>query len=452
MSIHPGRIHTLTPLPYTGGPVAYWMSRDQRADDNWALIHARNSAMASRASFRVIFTLAPSFLNATSRHYQFMLTGLCETERALAERNIPMYVILGDPAEIILQFIRKHAIKLLVTDFDPIRIKQRWCARIASSAAIPFHEIDAHNIVPCRFVSQKKEFAARTIRPKINRLLDSFLTPFPKPASMPSANMRGHRRNNWDAIASSRNTTMTAPEINWIVPGARAAHTRLTAVIKTTLKRYHHDANDPALDAASRLSPYLHFGQLSAQRVALSVDTAADVPPEAKESFLEQLIVRRELADNFCLNEKHYDIPAGFPAWAKRTLAKHAKDKREYLYTYKLFEEAKTHDALWNAAQTQLRREGYMHGYMRMYWAKKILEWTRSPAEAMRIAVRLNDTWQLDGRDPNGYTGIAWSVGGVHDRPWGEHPVFGQIRYMNYNGCKSKFDIAKYIERYGAST
>ena len=162
---------------------------------------------------------------------------------------------------------------------------------------------------------------------------------------------------------------------------------------------------------------------------------------ETKENFLEELVVRRELADNFCLYESAYDRFDGFPDWARQTLNQHRSDKREYLYTLNEFERGKTHERLWNACQQDLIRSGKLHGYLRMYWAKKILEWTPDPETALDYAIILNDRYSLDGRDPNGYTGIAWSIGGVHDRAWRERPVFGKIRYMNEAGCRRKFDV-----------
>jgi deoxyribodipyrimidine photo-lyase len=161
----------------------------------------------------------------------------------------------------------------------------------------------------------------------------------------------------------------------------------------------------------------------------------------------DQLIVRRELADNFCLYNPHYDTPQCFPEWAGRTLSDHARDARPYVYARERLEGGETHDDLWNAAQQEMAQSGKMHSYLRMYWAKKILEWTPSPAEALETVIALNDRYELDGRDPNGYAGAAWSVGGVHDRAWGERPVFGKIRYMSYNGCKSKFDVRAYTRR-----
>jgi deoxyribodipyrimidine photo-lyase len=181
--------------------------------------------------------------------------------------------------------------------------------------------------------------------------------------------------------------------------------------------------------------------------VALEV-RASSASPEAKEDFLEELIVRRELSDNFCFHNVNYDNINGFPEWARKTLSAHAKDRRDYIYSYDQFDSAGTHDDLWNAAHREMVQRGKMHGYMRMYWAKKILEWTESPEQAMEIAISLNDTYELDGRDPNGYTGIAWSLGGVHDRAWKERPVFGKIRYMNRKGCERKFNVQVYIDKY----
>jgi len=215
--------------------------------------------------------------------------------------------------------------------------------------------------------------------------------------------------------------------------------------IDEDLSRYDDERNDPTKHAQSGLSPYLHFGQLSAQRLAREVQPSS-VPREAKAAFLEELIVRRELSDNFCLWHRDYDLQTCFPDWAKRTLNEHRADPREYIYSYNQLRDAETHDSLWNAAQKELVIRGTMPGYLGMYWAKKILEWTESPETAMECAVSLNDTYQLDGRDPNGYAGVAWSIGGVHDRAWGEREVFGKVRFMSYNGCRRKFDVDAYIK------
>ncbi|HAR45536.1 MAG TPA: hypothetical protein DCS05_05000 [Nitrospiraceae bacterium] len=305
--------------------------------------------------------------------------------------------------------------------------------------------MDAHNIVPCWIASTKQEFGAYTIRPKINRLLDDYLTEFPSLKRHPHQWAGKQPTVNWKKVLRSINTDTAVPPVDWIRPGEKAAGRMLQRFIRQKLSGYSEKRNDPTLDGQSNLSPYLHFGQVSAQRIALEVRRSEE-PRRDKAAFLEELIVRRELSDNFCFYNDHYDDFDGFPNWAKATLNAHRKDKREYIYSRQQFEKARTHDPLWNAAQREMMKRGKMHGYMRMYWAKKILEWTRSPEEAMKIAVYLNDTYELDGRDPNGYAGIAGSIGGVHDRAWGERPIFGKVRFMTYNGARTKFDVEGYIE------
>lgn len=226
--------------------------------------------------------------------------------------------------------------------------------------------------------------------------------------------------------------------------GESAALRALREFIAHRLAAYPTAGNDANARGQSGLSAYLHFGQLSAQRVAWEV-RRSDAPQEAKDDFLEQLIVRRELAANFCHYTPAYGRFEGLPAWARRTLDKHRADPRPYLYSRAQWEAAGTHDPLWNAAQRQMLRSGVMHGYVRMYWAKKLLEWSASPEEGLETGIYLNDRYELDGRDPNGYTGVAWSVGGLHDRPWAERPIFGQIRYMTENACRRKFDVQEYI-------
>ncbi len=213
------------------------------------------------------------------------------------------------------------------------------------------------------------------------------------------------------------------------------------------LERFHTDRNDPLADGQSGLSPWLHFGHLAPQRAAMEALKAAP-ETEGTKAFIEELVVRRELSDNFCLYGEDYDSVKSFPDWAKKTLDEHRKDEREHLYDLKEFEESKTQDELWNAAQTEMVKTGKMHGYMRMYWAKKILEWSPSPEKAIKTAIPLNDRYEMDGRDPNGYAGIAWSIGGVHDRAWPERPVYGKIRYMNAAGSRRKFDVDAYFRRF----
>lgn len=254
----------------------------------------------------------------------------------------------------------------------------------------------------------------------------------------------------WDRLEENLDIDRSGQERVTVLPGAKAARKTLQEFLESCLSRYPEASRDPNLNALSGLSPYLHFGHISAQRIALETRKAR-AGEDFQDAFLEELIVRRELADNYCFYNDHYDSFEGFPDWAKKTLTVHRKDKREYIYSREEFERALTHDDLWNAAQREMMGEGKMHSYLRMYWAKKILEWTESLEKAQEIGIYLNDRYELDGRDPNGYTGIAWSLGGVHDRAWKERPIFGKIRFMSYKGCASKFDIQAYIERYAGS-
>ena len=440
------RLRILKPGKEKKGIVAYWMSRDQRADDNWALLFAQEMSLASHVPLVVIFCLVPRFLEATARQYLFMLKGLQEVEKDLATQNIPFFLLTGSPEKEIPAFVKHHDVSHLVTDFDPLRIKQAWKKKVGEKITIPFSEVDAHNIVPCWIASQKQEYGAHTLRPKICRLLPEFLTPFPKLQKYPYRFKTQALQNNWKQIFNALTVDNTVPEVHWLKPGKAAAKKVFLDFLRSKLAHYDRLRNDPTQDGQSHLSPYLHFGQLSAQRIALEV-IRSNAPPAAEEAFLEELIVRRELSDNFCFYNSSYDSFQGFPLWAKATLHDHRKDPRAYSYTLKELENAQTHDELWNAAQREMTLKGKMHGYLRMYWAKKILEWTETPEQALKIAIYLNDKYELDGRDPNGYAGIAWSIGGVHDRPWKEREIFGKIRYMSYRGMKSKFDVIGYIKK-----
>ncbi len=439
------RVTTLREGKGGSGPVVYWMSRDQRCRDNWALLHAREEALARKVPLLVLFSLVPDFLGATIRQYGFMIRGLRELEGALGDRGIPFVLLAGRPEETVPAMITRTGASLLVTDFDPLRIKIAWRHGIAARIAIPFHEVDAHNIVPARIASTKQEFGAYTIRPKIRRLMGEYLEEFPalEPHPYPA---RGIDRVDWRDMMEKLPGDGRVPEVTWIEPGEEAAARALRAFVDRGLEGYAAARNDPVREGQSNLSPYLHFGQLSAQRVALAV-SQSDAPGEDKDAFLEELVVRRELSDNYCLYNPKYDHPEGAPSWARRTLDEHRNDMRPYRYSLEQLEASQTHDDLWNAAQMEMVKRGKMHGYLRMYWAKKILEWTGSPEEAFEAALYLNDRYELDGRDPNGYAGIAWSIGGVHDRAWGARPIFGKIRYMSYNGCRSKFDVKAYVRR-----
>ncbi len=426
------------------GPVVYWMSRDQRARDNWALIYAQEIALKRNEPLIVVLTLAREFLDATLRQYAFMLNGLREASEALRERNIPFYLLSGSPGEEIVRFTRRFGIGAIVTDFDPLRVKQQWKSEVAKEISIPFYEVDAHNIVPCWHASAKQDFAARTFRPRVTGKLEEFCDSFPPCEDHPILWKRQIPEINWKNLMSTLNIDSSIAPVTWIKPGEAAAGSVLKNFVNKKLSVYEETRNNPSSDGQSHFSPYLHFGQISAQRIALEVRKQESTT--SHDSFLEELIVRRELSDNFCFYNAAYDSTAAFPQWARRTLEDHGQDERPYLYSLEELELSRTHDPLWNAAQTEMVKKGKMHGYMRMYWAKKILEWSNTPEEALNKAIYMNDRYELDGRDPNGYVGCAWAIGGVHDRAWFQRPVFGKIRYMSYNGCKKKFNADMYIE------
>jgi len=443
------RVRNLNDKPFREGPVVYWMSRDQRIADNWALLYAQEIALAHKQPLLVVFCLVPEYLGATMRHYRFMLKGLTELEAGLQNLNIGFCLLNGKPEDEITRFCSTNKAGALIGDFSPLRLNRQWKTAVVKNISLPFFEVDAHNVVPCLAASPKQEYAAYTIRPKINKLLPEFLTDLPRVVKHPYKAPDQSHPNDWEAAEGLLEVDNTGKEVLHFPHGEAAAQEAMRSFITNKLARYDEDRNDPAKDGQSNLSPYLHFGQLGAQRLAYEV-TQAGKSGLAVESFLEELLVRRELSDNFCFHNEYYDAVKGFPRWAQETLAAHSADPREYLYTLEEFESSQTDDSLWNAAQSEMVITGKMHGYMRMYWAKKILEWTESPEQAMEFAIYLNDRYSLDGRDPNGYSGIAWSIGGVHDRAWGERPIFGKIRYMSYKGIKSKFNIAGYIDEVAA--
>ncbi len=439
------RIEKLNDIEVKNGRVVYWMSRDQRVDDNWSLLYAVETAEKLKRPLGVVFTLADSFSGAAKRQYSFMLSGLAMVERCLANLGIPFFVCPGNPPAEILRFVHQNAVGALITDFSPLKITRKWKKKVAGGIKTAFFEVDSHNIVPCRHVSNKQEFSARTIRPKIHRLLPEFLTGFPVIKRHAFPWEEEYRGNDFAELAGTLKVRDAAGDCCRFKPGESEAMKILREFIRKKLDGYENNRNNPAADGQSNLSPYIHFGQISAQRIAFEVQKAGK-DFKSTESFLEELIVRRELSENFCFYNHGYDLFDGFPMWAKRTLGMHRKDRRDYVYSRSRFESAETCDDLWNAAQKQMIAEGKMHGYVRMYWAKKILEWSATPEEALETAIYLNDRYEIDGRDPNGYVGIAWSIGGLHDRPWFKRPVFGSIRYMSRSGMEGKFDVKKFIE------
>lgn len=452
--VNPSRVRELKAGAVKGGgPVIYWMSRDQRVRDNWALLYAVQEANAQGVPVAVAFNLVTEYLGAGARQFGFMVRGLRELEPMLNALKIPFFILQGNPTQTLPKLVENCSASLLVTDFAPLRLGKAWRLSVCQKINVPFHEVDAHNVVPVWIASNKREYAARTIRPKLHAHLPEFLTDFPEPTPAVTpwpSSLPQPAATDWDALLKEvMSRGAEVPEVTWCKPGQDAGMKALSDFLtKARLSKYSDKRNDPGIpDALSNLSPYLHFGQIAPQRAAIEATRNKAVHSASVASYIEELVVRRELSDNFCHYEPRYDSLEAAADWAKETLRVHTADNREFIYTREQFEKGKTHDKLWNAAQLEMVYSGKMHGFMRMYWAKKILEWTETPEEALSIAIWLNDKYELDGRDPSGYVGCMWSICGIHDMGWTERPIFGKIRYMNYNGCKRKFDIDKYCAR-----
>lgn len=446
------RVRRLNPLEQQEGEcVVYWMSRDQRVDDNYALLAAQEYALERKKKLLVVFNLFTQPTIRIMQHYEFMVEGLKEVEDKLRHLGIGFKLLTGDPLKNILDVVKDESAIALFCDFSPLREAVATRMELAQKLTIPVFEVDANNVVPLWLASDKEEFAARTIRPKIHKYLSEFLVE-PPPVKNHEPGMKS-KKADWGSALSKIKAERPDSYQPDFIPGEKAARKKLHEFIKNRLENYNEDRNHPDIDGQSELSPYLHYGQLSVLRANLEVRDAvkknsSKKMKESADAFLEESIVRRELAQNYCYYNKNYTSLDGAKEWAKIILKKHEKDKREYTYTLKELELAQTHDDAWNAAQIQLTSSGKMHGYMRMYWAKKILEWSSSAQEAIDAAIYLNDKYELDGYEANGYVGVMWSIAGIHDRPWFERPIYGQIRYMNYNGLKRKFDIEAYIRKW----
>ena len=430
-----------------GRCVVYWMQRSQRSRDNPALDLAIDVANALRLPVLAVFGLTAGYPGAQRRHYRFLLEGLPETRNELEARGVALVVRIGSPDEVVLALVREARAAVVVGDENPVRAGQQWRRRVAELLREPYLCVDSDVVVPSALFP-KEEYAARTIRPKIHRVLADYL----KPLANPDARFRWARGSIPRGEALGVDDLLNRLKVSGVsaVHGYRGgpveARRRLARFVNERLPRYATDRNLPTPYMTSELSAHLHFGHISPLTVALAVQQSG-APRESVEAFLEELIVRRELAINFVARNPDHDRLAGCPAWALATLAKHAADPRPFLYGAATLESAATHDPLWNAAQTEMVVTGRMHNYIRMYWAKKILEWSPGPETAFDVALDLNDRYEMDGRDPNGDTGVAWAVGGKHDRPWPERPVFGTVRSMTFEGMRRKFDVDGYIAR-----
>lgn len=394
------RIFNINDCPVKKGYVVYLCEREIRVKDNFALQLSVQKSEELNLPLKII---------VYSKKYEYALkqkfieNQIYQVKKIFEKNNFDFQIVNQCPIEI----LQKIEIGMLIIDFNPILDRSYLKGFVCKIL-----EVDGHNIIPARFVSNKKEYSAATFRPKIYYGIYPFLTEF-------------------------FNITNEKIEADYV----------LDDFIKNKLQYYKEFKNNPSNNVLSGLSKYLNLGFISSQRAAIEV-IRSDVPSDNKEAFLEELIVRKELADNFCLYTKNFKGLSSVSDWAKISLESHKFDIRPYVYSYYELEKAKTNDKLWNATQNQLINEGKIHGYLRMYWAKKISEWSKTPEEAIQNAICLNDKYAFDAPAPNGYVGILWAIGGLHDRAFVDYPVTGKIRRMSYDSIKRKFDLSKYINQY----
>lgn len=440
------------PKKVTG--VMYWMWRDKRVDDNWALLHSQKIALENECPLYVLYCLPKKVGEMTNRHYRFMLDGLREVADRLAKLNITFLLMRMEPTECItVEALNGLNVQTVVCDYSPLRHHKNWVSKVVEniqdSEDMELLQVDAHNIVPVWVASEKERIRAQFLRPLITNFLPDYQCEFPPVVKHPHGSDLTTRKPNFEKASKFVGASIPdgSTPAKW-KPGTHAAYKTLDKFIKHKFKGYSKGRNDPNAGVQSDMSPWFNHGQISTQRVLLHVSQFAKASDDNMKEFVEEAVIQRELSENFCHYNEHYDSLKGASNWAQKTIKEHSKDVREHIYTLEQFERAKTHDELWNACQNQLVRERKIAGYLRMYWAKKILEWTPSAAVALDISILLNDRYAIDGNDPNGYTGCMWSICGATDRAFTERDVFGKVRCMTYGGCKRKFDVAKFVSKY----
>ena len=449
-AVDPARVQPLNQESRQQGTyVLYWMQQSQRAQHNPALEYAIEQANEEGQPLLVVFGLMDDYPEANLRHYTFMLEGLQETQAALADRGVRMVVRHGAPDEVALAYADEAS--LLVTDRGYLRHQKQWRARVAEAAPCRIVQVEGDVVVPVETVTDKAEYAARTIRPKIHEHLDRFLSlPERVPVEQPSTGIEvteGLPLDDVSAVTDRLDLDRSVSPVSALYRGGRSEATdMLNGFLAQHLDGYDKNRNQIQSQAVSHMSKYLHFGQISPVWLAQQIRDA-DAPETDVDSYIEELVVRRELAMNHVhFRPDTYDSFDCLPDWAQGTLADHATDDREYVYSRKALDQSDTHDPYWNAAMTEMRETGYMHNYMRMYWGKKILEWSPNPETAFERVLSLNNRYFLDGRDPNSYANVAW-IFGLHDRGWKERPVYGKVRYMSRGGLERKADPDAYVEK-----
>ena len=443
------------PVATRGDFVLYWTQVFRRADDNAALAFAVERANELGVPCLVYESLRPDYPYASDRIHRFVLEGARDVAARLAERGIAHVFFLPrapDEARGVVAKLAARA-RMVVSDDYPAFVVPAHNAAAAARAPCAFVAVDDCAVVPLALLS-KPEVAARTIRPKVTRALDEWLRPIvdPDPAVKPPRRLDlpfdpvDLAKANLVELVASCAIDHEVPPAEGTPGGSREAGLRLDAFVRKHLGSYDTDHNDPSRAGTSGLSPYLHFGMLSARKAALEARSLGEAGP-GLDAFLEQLLVRRALSFNFVRTRPDHAKWSALPDWAKATLKAHARDRRYAQLSVADLEEARSPDALWNATMNELRARGVIHNYARMLWGKLPLLWMRSPERAHAAMMHLNDKWALDGRDPNGYANVSWCFG-LHDRPWPERDVFGTVRTMTSASARKKLDFEGYIEKW----
>ncbi len=432
-----------------GKCIVYWMQRAERGLDNHALDKAVELGNALGLPVVAYFAGLNYFRSSYLRHYVFLNQGLRDVAEDCAERGVG-FVLRNSPNEDHERFFADVHAAMVVGDENPMRMPERWRVDRAERLTVPFWTVDADVIVPSRLL-EKAQYSGAIARPRIRKLLPEFV----KPYSNPRPDKAWHKPRGLfvddpheDMTAHWLDLDRSVGPVDYWTGGRKEAWRRLEEFVNHKLISYADDRKHPERDATSRLSPYLHFGHIGPLTIANAVNAAVERNPklgEARDSYFNEVITWRELSVNFCRYQPDYDNVGCVDHWAAVTIEKHDKDKRPVLYTRDQLEQAQTYDDLWNAAQTQMVRHAWMPNYLRMYWGKKIVEWTPDAPTAMQWMIYLNDKYFLDGRDPNGYASIAWAVLGKFDRPWQERPIFGKRRYMSGASAAKKFNAKSYI-------
>jgi deoxyribodipyrimidine photo-lyase len=422
-----------------GSYVLYWIQTSVREDWNHSLEFAAYQANKLHLPLRTIFILRDDFPEANLRHYQFLIEGLVDLQPKLHSRNIGFEVQCGKPQAIIKAHEKKAA--CIISDFVYLKHQRSMVHSIIESSTVPWFLVESDLVVPIAEASGKEEYAAYTIRKKLHSKIPQYSAK-PRKVKIEVAydGMQSDMQKEFESLHIKKDVGV----VDWIKGGESNAKAGLEVFIQERLRLYGEKRSDPSLGIQSHMSPYLHFGHISPGYISSEL---LKHPGENTDAYLEELIIRRELAYNFVFYNPEYDSPLALPDWAKKTLNAHEDDVREYSYDLEVFEKAETHDPYWNACMKEMVQTGKMHNYMRMYWGKKILEWSSNWKEAYRIALMLNNKYSIDGRNPNSFAGVAWCFG-KHDRPWTERKIFGMVRYMNANGLKRKFDIESYARQF----